>query len=85
MAFCHQCRLKLLFKGRSELGILPLVEGISAYAVANGGRIFVVPCEDSRCFFLGNLGEAARCHAVHGMAVNGIEGEGYIFVDAIAL
>ena len=67
-SFCHQCRLKLLFKGRSELGVLPLVEGISADAVANGGRVFVVPCEDSRCFFLGNLGEAARCHAVHGMA-----------------
>ena len=24
--FCHQCRLKLLFKGRSELGVLPLVK-----------------------------------------------------------
>lgn len=70
--FCYQCRLKLLFKGRSELGVLPLVEGVSADAVANGGGVFVVTGKDSRCFFLGNLGEAARCHAVHGMAVNGI-------------
>ena len=71
-SFGHQCRLKLLFKGRSELGVLPLVEGVPANAVANGGGVFVVTGKDSRCFFLGNLGEAARCHAVHGMAVNGI-------------
>ena len=32
--FCHQRRLKLLFKGRSELSVLPLVEGVSADAVA---------------------------------------------------
>ena len=83
--FCHQCRLKLLFKGRSELGVLTLVEGISANAVADGGRVFVIPCEDGRRFFLGNLGEAACCHTVHGMAVNGIEGKTDILVDAIAL
>ena len=70
--FCHQRRLKLLFKGRSELGVLPLVEGISAYAVADSGGVFVVPREDGRSLIFGNLGKAAGCHAVHGMAVNGI-------------
>ena len=60
--FGYQCRLKLLFKGRSELGVLPLVEGVSSDAVAHSGRVFVVPCKDGRRFFFGNLGEATRGH-----------------------
>ena len=84
-SFCHQCRLKLLFKGRSELGVLPLVEGISADAVANGSRVFIVPCHDGgRGFFL-HLRIAAGGHGIDGVSVHGIERKRDLLVDTVTL
>ena len=70
--FGYQCRLKLFLKGRSELGVLPLVEGVSADAVANGGGVFVVTGKDGRSLIFGNLGKAAGCHGIDSVAVDRI-------------
>ena len=84
-SFGYQCRLKLLFKGRSEFGVLPLVEGVSTDAVANGGGVFVVTGKDGRSLIFGNLGKAADCHGIDSVAVDRIEGKADILVDAVTL
>ena len=84
-SFGYQCRLKLLFKGRSKLGVLPLVKGVSADAVTYGVGVFIVPCHDGgRGFFL-YLRIAAGGYGIDGVSVHGIERERNILVDAIAL
>lgn len=83
--FCNEGGLQFLLEGRCELGVLPLIEGVSANAIAHGSWVFIIPCKDGRRFLLRHLRETARGHGVDDMAVNGVEGEGNILVYTIAL
>ena len=84
-AFGNEGGLKFLFKGGGELCVLALVESVPANAVANSGGVFVITGKHRGSLILGNLGEAAGGHSIDGMAVDCIEGEADIFIDAVTL
>ena len=83
--FGNEGGLKFLLKGRSELGVLALVESVPADAIANGGWVFIITGKHCGSLILGNLGEATSGHSIYGMAIHGIQCKADIFVDAITL
>ena len=63
-AFGYEGGLQFRLEGRCELGILALVEGIPADAVANGGGVFVITSKNGGSLTLGHLGKTAGGHGV---------------------